>query len=231
MERNSNKGVIALLIVIIVILGALCVLFATRTISFNTNTTNNNDNHQSNTQNEENNPNKTTNENDNVDENTASSSNTVEQKTSVSKSQILAYYEEHISAFSDSSQQYSISDINNDGIPELFIYVTGTIGSEIIADTKIYTYDENKGDKSNNYIVGIGIISGRYTSFYKMNDGTLMTVDAHMGYESIAHFKLENDWLVRMDFSSKQTDNYSSGDTEIIFKQCSDSSLIDDFDN
>lgn len=42
MEKNNNKGVVALLIVIIAILVALCILFATDTISFNSNTTNDN---------------------------------------------------------------------------------------------------------------------------------------------------------------------------------------------
>jgi len=41
-NRNNNKGVIALLIIIIAILSALCVLFATGTISFNTNKENDN---------------------------------------------------------------------------------------------------------------------------------------------------------------------------------------------
>jgi len=40
-NQNNNKGVIALLIVIIVILATLCVLFATGTISFNSNNINN----------------------------------------------------------------------------------------------------------------------------------------------------------------------------------------------
>ena len=42
-NQNNNKGVIILLIVIIVILLTLCVLFATGTISFNSNKVNNND--------------------------------------------------------------------------------------------------------------------------------------------------------------------------------------------
>ena len=42
-NQNNNKGIIALLIVIIVILSALCILFATGTISFNTNKVNDND--------------------------------------------------------------------------------------------------------------------------------------------------------------------------------------------
>ena len=42
-NQKNNKGVITLLIVIIVILSALCVLFATGTISFNSNKVNDND--------------------------------------------------------------------------------------------------------------------------------------------------------------------------------------------
>ena len=42
-NQNNNKGVIILLIVIIVILLTLCVLFATGTISFNSNKVNDND--------------------------------------------------------------------------------------------------------------------------------------------------------------------------------------------
>ena len=42
-NQKNNKGVIALLIVIIVILSALCVLLATGTISFNSNKVNEND--------------------------------------------------------------------------------------------------------------------------------------------------------------------------------------------
>ena len=42
-NQNNNKVVIALLIVIIIILTTLCVLFATGTISFNSNKVNNNE--------------------------------------------------------------------------------------------------------------------------------------------------------------------------------------------
>lgn len=41
-SQNNNKGIIVLLVVIIVILAVLCVLFATRTISLKSNTTENN---------------------------------------------------------------------------------------------------------------------------------------------------------------------------------------------
>ena len=42
-KQDNNKGVIALLVVIIVILAILCIMFATGTISLNTRTTNNNE--------------------------------------------------------------------------------------------------------------------------------------------------------------------------------------------
>ena len=119
---------------------------------------------------------------------------------------------------SDSNHLYSVADINNDDIPELFIYVTGSIGNQIIAETSIYTYDENKGNESSNYIVGVGNISGRIddnTILYKMNDGRLLSVYGHMGYESTTYYKLENDWLIRTDFSSKETEDYMKGDSEI----------------
>ncbi len=49
-KQNNNKGVIALLVVIIVILAVLCVLFATGTISLKSNTTGNNQQTSENTQ-------------------------------------------------------------------------------------------------------------------------------------------------------------------------------------
>lgn len=230
-NQKSSKGVVVILVVIIVILLALVVLMGTGTVSFKSNTcTNNQQDSKNNNTND--NQNNTTNENNKVDDNASSNSNVISQKSSVSKSQILSYYKERISMYDGSNCQYAVADINNDDIPELFIFVTGTIGNQIIADTSISTYDENKGDKSNNYIVGIGTISGRIdnnTVLYKMNDGRLLSVYGHMGYESTTYFKLENDWLIRTEFSSKETDNYMSGDTEIQFKPCSDTSLIDNF--
>ncbi len=211
MEKQS-KGVIFILGVIIVILSVLVVLTGTGSLNFK-----DSENH-----------NITVCE-DNDDK--SLSTNDVSQKSSISKSQILSYYNDKISDLS-SDNQYSVMDINNDDIPELFIYVTGVIGNQIIADTSVYTYDENKGNEDNNYIVYVGSVSGRIdnnTILYKMNDGKLLSVFGHMGYESIAYFELKNDWLVRTDFSSKETDDYMLGDTEIQFMPCDDTSLIDNF--
>ena len=211
MEKQS-KGVIFILGVIIVILSVLVVLTGTGSLNFK-----DSENH-----------NITVCE-DNDDK--SLSTNDVSQKSSISKSQILSYYKDKISDLS-SDNQYSVMDINNDDIPELFIYVTGVIGNQIIADTSVYTYDENKENEDNNYIVYVGSINGRIdnnTILYKMNDGKLLSVFGHMGYESIAYFELKNDWLVRTDFSSKETDDYMLGDTEIQFMPCDDTSLIDNF--
>lgn len=211
MEKQS-KGVIFILGVIIVILSVLVVLTGTCVLNFKDS------------------------ENDNIqvcedNDDKSLSVNDIGQKSSISKSQILSYYKDKIADLS-SGDQYSVVDINNDDIPELFIYVTGVIGNQIIADTSVYTYDENKGNEDNNYIVYVGSINGRIdnnTILYKMNDGKLLSVFEHMGYESIAYFELKNDWLIRTDFSSKETDDYMLGDTEIQFMPCDDTSLIDNF--
>ena len=211
-NQKSGNGIIALLVLIVIILSVLVVLTGTGVVSFKNNS------------------------NDDVqisdDSNVSSNENDVKQKSSVSKSQILSYYKEKISDLSTSDNLYSVVDINDDDIPELFIYVTGVVGNQIIADTSIYTYDENKGNEDNNYIVFVGSVSGRIdnnTILYKMNDGKLLSVFGHMGYESIAYYELKNDWLVRTDFSSKETNDYMIGDTELQFVSCDDTSLIDNY--
>lgn len=210
-KQKSSNGIIALLVLIVIILSVLVVLTGTGVISFKNNIS---DNVQVN------------------DDNVSSRENKVKQKSSVSKSQILSYYKEKISDLSTSDNLYSVVDINDDDIPELFIYITGVVGNQIIADTSIYTYDENKGNEDNNYIVFVGSVSGRIdnnTILYKMNDGKLLSVFGHMGYESIAYYELKNDWLVRTEFSSKETNDYMTGDTEIQFVSCDDTSLIDNY--
>jgi len=210
--EKQSKGVIFILGVIIVILSVLVVLTGTGVLNFKDS------------------------ENDNIavcedNDDKSLSTNDASQKSSISKSQILSYYKDKISDLS-SDILYSVVDINDDNIPELFIYVTGVIGNQIVADTSVYSYDENKGNEDNNYIVYVGSVSGRIdnnTILYKMNDGKLLSVFGHMGYESIAYFELKNDWLVRTDFSSKETDDYMLGDTEIQFMPCDDTSLIDNF--
>ena len=211
-NQKSGNGIIALLVLIVIILSVLVVLTGTGVVSFKNNS------------------------NDDVqisdDSNVSSNENDVKQKSSVSKSQILSYYKEKISDLSTSDNLYSVVDINDDDIPELFIYVTGVVGNQIIADTSIYTYDENKGNEDNNYIVFVGSVSGRIddnTILYKMNDGKLLSVFGHMGYESIAYYELKNDWLVRTDFSSKETNDYMTGDVELQFVSCDDTSLIDNY--
>ena len=211
-NQKSGNGIIALLVLIVIILSVLVVLTGTGVVSFKDNS------------------------NDDVqisdDSNVSSNENDVKQKSSVSKSQILSYYREKLSDFSASDHLYSVVDINDDDIPELFIYVTGVVGNQLIADTSIYTYDENKGNEDNNYIVFVGSVSGRIdnnTILYKMNDGKLLSVFGHMGYESIAYYELKNDWLVRTDFSSKETNDYMTGDAELQFVSCDDISLIDNY--
>ena len=155
----------------------------------------------------------------------------IAQKSSVDNSQIINYYKSMISDFVGDEHEYSVVDINDDNIPELLIYTNGVIGNTIIADTSVYTYDENVGNEDENYIIYVGTITGRLdndTIIYKMNDGTLLSVTGNMGYEKASHFSLENDWLVRKKYSVKNVEEYTKGDKEITFKTCTDASLLDE---
>ena len=228
MEKGKNsKGVIAILVIIIIILSVLVFLTGTGVLSFKSVAS---DNRADNGVDIHDNSSTKTNDGDGS---SSSNLNVIDQKSSISKSQILSYYKEKLSLYDESNSQYSVVDINDDNIPELLIYVSGVIGNQIIADTSVYTYDENKGDELNDYIVFVGTINGRIdnnTILYKMKDGTLLSVFGHMGYETTARFKLSNDWLVRTDFSSRKTTEYITGDNEIEFISCSDTTLIDNFD-
>lgn len=216
MEKKKGSNCVMVLLVVIIILSVLVILTGTGIVSFKDKSSDNV--HVS--------------ENNHDDNCESSIVSDVSQKSSVSKSQILSYYKDKISDLSVSDHLYSIVDINNDDIPELFIYVTGVIGNQIVANTSVYTYDENKGNVDNNYVVYVGNVNGRIdnnTILYKMNDGRLLSVFGHMGYENIAYYELKNDWLVRTDFSSKETNDYMIGDTEIEFVSCDDISLIDNY--
>ena len=216
MEKKKSGNCVMTLLVVIIILSVLVILTGTGIVSFKDKSSDNV--HVS--------------ENNHDDNCESSIVSDVSQKSSVSKSQILSYYKDKISDLSVPDHLYSIVDINDDDIPELFIYVTGVIGNQIVANTSVYTYDENKGNVDNNYVVYVGSVNGRIdnnTILYKMNDGRLLSVFGHMGYENIAYYELKNDWLVRTDFSSKETNDYMIGDTEIEFVSCDDISLIDNY--
>ncbi len=156
----------------------------------------------------------------------------IKQKSSVETSQIIKYYKSMLGDFEEARHEYSVVDINNDNIPELLIYTHGIIGNSIIANTNIYTYDENLGNDDNNYIVFVGTINGQFdkdTILYKMNDGTLLSVSGNMGYEITSSYTLVNDWIVRKSYTTKEVEEYMTGDKEITFKPCTDTSILDEY--
>ena len=160
------------------------------------------------------------------------SSEIIKQKSSIETSQIIKYYKSMIGDFEDARHEYSVVDINNDNIPELLIYTHGIVGNSIIANTNVYTYDENLGNDFDNYLVFVGTINGRLdkdTIFYKMNDGSLLSVSGNMGYEIVSSYILENDWIVRKSYTTKEVEEYMIGDQEITFKPCTDTSLLDEY--
>lgn len=160
------------------------------------------------------------------------SSEIIKQKNSIETSQIIKYYKSMIGDFEDARHEYSVVDINNDNIPELLIYTHGIVGNSIIANTNVYTYDENLGNDFDNYLVFVGTINGKLdkdTIFYKMNDGSLLSVSGNMGYEIVSSYTLVNDWIVRKNYTTKEVEEYMTGDQEITFKPCTDMSLLDEY--
>ena len=156
----------------------------------------------------------------------------IRQKSSVDTSQIIEYYKSMIADYEEARHEYSVVDINSDSIPELLIYTHGIVGNSIIANTNVYTYDENLGNESENYLVFVGTINGRLdkdTIFYKMNDGSLLSVTGNMGYEIVSSYILENDLIVRKSYTTKEVEEYLIGDKEITFKPCTDTSILDEY--
>jgi hypothetical protein len=123
---------------------------------------------------------------------------------------------------------YGIVDINNDGIYELITKV-GTCEADYVFN--FYTYDENLYSDT---AVKIGSISGGNTVLYKMNDNTLMALYGHMGYESIAYYYIDNDWLIRNpnNMSSREInadEDYTTGDQLIELVEASNSTLLNKY--
>ena len=165
-----------------------------------------------------------------------STSKSKAQKSSVDTATILGYYKDRFlsipSKSSDIESKYAIEDINNDGIPEFITYTGGFLDHIILGEFSIYTYDENTGVAPYHYIVSAGTLQGRYgfnTILYKMNDGTLLSLYAIGGYEEASYYKLENAWLVKTNYTYRETTNYIKGDKEIKFVDWSDTSLIDNY--
>ncbi len=176
-ETKSNKGLIIFLVLLVLVLASLVVLLATETISFKSIL-----NKEETTKVE-----KDTNQKDEkinevteveevkenkakepvIDEEDApvSTSNSKKQKSSVETSKILEYYKDRVAVCatdsSNTEYKYALVDINDDDIPELILYTGGFLGSTIIGEFSVYTYDENIGSASSHYIVSVGTIQGR----------------------------------------------------------------------
>lgn len=161
MEESKNKNVIiALLIVIIVILAALCVLFATGTITFNKSKTDNNitvENASNNTKKED---------------NTVNEINTEKEDQTSYYEPIIDEYKKYIAASGDNREDYTyvnvvdtysydeldaqrkldwyyaLYDINKDGTDELFVAYKQNNEYTVL---NIFTYENNAIKKSEEY--------------------------------------------------------------------------------
>ena len=177
MKKGESKNIIiALLVVIIIILGGLVVLFATNTISFNSNEINVNNTQE----------NGEFNENDLKDDR--------EENNKVTSADIYGNFlnkKEYLNNFSEdehgvvSGVSYTYYDLDNDGIEELIVYISdgydfGThlfytyVENEIKFIDKIYHFGNltyNKGDASIVYTITRPSAAYGYSyGFYKLNN-------------------------------------------------------------
>ena len=126
MKNDNNKNIIiGLLVVIIIILGTLVVLFATGTISFNTNLENNNNQANENNDLNESITNNESNDNQILEENKNIYSDVIDEYKQVilegyKENNTYKYINEHEDNTS-SNIQYSFYDINKDGKDEMLI--------------------------------------------------------------------------------------------------------------
>lgn len=166
-KQNNNKGVVTLLILIIVILGTLCVLFATGTISFNTNKANDSDINDSNQ----------TNSNNNIETNTSGNND-------VFKTLVGTYKKTtHSDACGDSE---TILTIRDNGTADLYIddactgesRATNAIFS--FNEKQIYIIDKTCKMSGENCSIGGGCYSGGcqplWTFGYKIDENKV-TID------------------------------------------------------
>lgn len=128
--------------------------------------------------------------------------------------------------YSDYEDNYSIHDINNDGIPELLVY-KGT--SEADWTLEIYTYKNKNLEK-------LGNMSFSHSAMYIMYDGNyLKLVHGQMGYESVYKVYINsNGELVKEKTSERELaegEDYEEGDQYLDTFAYSNFEAIDYYTN
>ena len=119
--------------------------------------------------------------------------------------------------------QYSIYDIDKDGIPELIIR-DGWFESDRLF--KFFSY-------KNGTVVSLGETGGGHSSLYGVeNKSGIYLRYGQMGYETILLIETKNNKITKTEISSKQIDfenggNYTQLDNQIEFKYTNDYSLLD----
>ena len=162
-------------------------------------------------------------------------SNAEKKSRESDRSKAISKYKEVIASYNYDTgwvdNMYAVYDIDKDSIPELFIYTLKTNNNVIDAYTTVFKYDISKNDTIN-----VGKIDGRIdsnTAIYMMNDGRLLAVYGHLGFEKTTYYSYKNGKLTKEETSKEREigegEDYIKGDKLIDFIGCKNTSLIDNY--
>ena len=118
---------------------------------------------------------------------------------------------------------YTLTDINNDGIPELIIKVGE---NEAEYELHFFTFKDKK-------IKELGNISGGHCGLYgDSNQNYILKVYGHMGYEIVSHIEIKDGKIVETEVSQRtigEDEGYTKGDVDLEFCSFDDYKLIDNY--
>ena len=179
-DQKNNRGLIALLIVIIVILSALCILLATETISFKSNDVNINKPNDNITDNNEENENVNDNNKNDADDNENTSQNSNENNTTTCEECPKCEYTEvdYSSLFNMGSGNIieTATSYNEDGL-KLNLYSNGKL-YYVKKKESISTQKEIKISNITKVVSYSNPGSGTGPTFYMLNkEGKLYSID------------------------------------------------------
>ena len=196
-NKNNNKVVIALLIVIIIILSALCVLFATGTISFNLNKTNGNDTNENVNNNNKQNDKVTDNSNEINDTNSLVSICTVDEWDSkYLKELVMENKKETIHAIGSGVKGYNVTttvtkEHNYTSAPEdEELYATDMFGTLYVLYKNRLYYTSRK-DIISSYCETINGSTKLSCDYSKINDNTIKsfdTININLNFKAIGSY-------------------------------------------
>lgn len=120
---------------------------------------------------------------------------------------------------------YALADIDKDSIPELIVR-TGESEVEYMFDFYKYIVNDEKTEL-------IGNIGAGHSVLYEMNNEKyLLSVYAHMGYETVAKVSIEDNKIKYEQISQREnltSEEYTKGDKIVELYDLNDTSAIEEY--